>query len=157
VTSASHVSSREGTRPTPWENCFLSVLLIGIFPLAPVLLEGLLKGEVTVGALTITAAIYAVTVAIASYRAILFMSGFLVALAACALYGQDVTINPVKSPASVNYAGITISSGGSSRPAHAGLMLLVIVALFVTLATERYFRHVKDREEFFEFLKKGEH
>ena len=154
VTGEADEASADRRRPMPWENCGAALLLIGVFPLAPILLELLLSGNIAIDSLTLTAAIYAVTIAVASYRVILFISGFLVALFECVLYGQDVTVTPVKHPGVASFLGVKISGNGSS-PSHAGLILLVIILLFTSLAIERFVRHVKDHEDFFEFLKKS--
>jgi hypothetical protein len=144
-------------RPSPWQNCFLSVLFIGVFPLAPVLLELLLESKVTIDSLTLTAAIYAVTVSIASYNAMLFASGFFVAFFECALYGQDITVNPVVDPGATNFHGLIVAGRGQLPPSHVFLICATIVAIFLTLVVERFYRHVINREEFFEFLKYKEH
>jgi hypothetical protein len=140
----------------PWENCIVSVLFIGIFPLAPVLLELLLKNQVTADSLTVTAAIYAITIAVASNRAIMLAIGFTVAFFECVLYGQDVTVTGGKSLVLKDFFGITVSAANSSPSTHSGLILLAIVILFITLALERFVRHVRNREEFFEWLKRGQ-
>lgn len=141
-------------RWTCWENCGSAVVLIGIVPLLPVLLELLLKNEISVDSLTITAAIYAVTIAVASKYRLLFVLGFVVALLECALYGQDVTVARVTHPASANIIGLNIFSDGASPPSHAGLVLLAIAFLFTCLVVERFLRHVILRKEFFEFIKR---
>jgi hypothetical protein len=150
-------SQSAASRPLgPWENCIISVLFLGIFPLAPVLLELLLKSQVTADSLTVTAAIYAVTVAVASNRASMLVIGFTVAFFECVLYGQDVTVVGTKGVVLKDFFGITVSAANSSPSTHSGLILLAIVVLFMTLTLERFVRHVKNHEEFFEFLKKGQ-
>src|SRR5690348_15820286 len=109
-------------RIKPWENCVIALILIGLSPLAPALLELFFKHKIMIDSLTITAVIYAVTIAIASYRAVLFISGFMVALFGCILYGRDITITPVKHPQPATFVAIKIIGVGQSPP-YAGLVL----------------------------------
>ena len=136
-----------------WGNYIQSVILLAIVPLFPIVLEGLLKGRVLIDSLTLTATIYAVTIAIASCNLPLFLAGFCVGILQCALYAQDVSITPASHPASAHFMGLVISSDGSSPPTHDILTLFVIAFLFLCVIIERYLRHVLDREVFLEFMK----
>jgi hypothetical protein len=136
-----------------WGNYIQSIILIGIVPLFPVILEILLKGSVLIDSLTLTATIYAVTIAVASCNVPLFLLGFCVGILSCALYAHDTSIAPVAHPASAHFMRIVITSDGSSPPSHDALILIVIFILFLCLAVERYLRHVLDREVFLEFMK----
>jgi hypothetical protein len=143
--------NRTGTGP--WGNYIQAILLIGLVPLFPIILEGLLKGSVLIDSLTLTATIYAVTIAIASCNIPLFLFGFCVGILSCALYAQDASVAPVSHPASAHFMGILIISEGSSPPSHDVLTLIAIFIFFLCVIIERYFRHVVDREIFLEFMK----
>ena len=139
-----------------WENCLAAVLLIGVVPLAPLLFELLLKSNVNVDSLTITAAIYAVTIGLASRRLIIFIMCFVVAFFECGLYGYDVSATPSNNLVSSDFLGLTVAGSNTSPYSHAGLILLAVIVLFATLVTERAFRHFGRHEIFFEFLKPRE-
>jgi hypothetical protein len=148
------LTSRRGITGTgPWGNYIVSVVLIGLVPLFPIMLEGLLKGEIFIDSLTLTATIYAVTVAIASCNLPLFVLGFCVGILECALYAQEASVSPESHPASAHLMGLIISSEGSSPPSHDVLTAFVVLILFLCVVVERFLRHVREREVFLEFMK----
>lgn len=147
--------SAQRGRPGPWDNFFISLALIGIFPLLPLLLQLLINNGLTVDALTLTAVIYSVTIAVATNKAALFVGGFVVALFEAVLYGLDLNVAPNSHLVSAHIIGLTVSGSNSSPPSHCGLVMLAIGLLLLSFIIERLFRHVRNKEEFFEFLKKA--
>jgi hypothetical protein len=119
------------------------------------MLEGLLKGEILIASLTLTATIYAVTVAIASCNLPLFIACFCAGIIECALYAKEASVAPASHPASSHLMGMVISSQGSSPPSHDLITALIIIVLFLSVIVERFLRHVREREVFLEFMKGG--
>lgn len=137
----------------PWGNLGSSFLLIGLFPLFPMIAEWWDKHTVGIGTLTITAAIYAITIGISSRWLFMLFVGIIVGLLEAFSFGTTINAASVNHPGSSDFLGMVITSADSSRPPHAGFTLIVIAGLLVSVAVERSLRHVKDREEFFEFVK----
>ena len=145
-----------GARVTkPWRSYGLSVLFIGVFPLIPVLFELLTKGGILEASLIITAAMYAATIAIASNNSFLFGLFLIASLIEAGVYGSEANVAPDVHYVSTNFFGMTISYEKSTSEAHAILWFVSIVIVFalLTLIVERFVRHVRDNEVFFEFLK----
>jgi hypothetical protein len=132
-----------------------SLILIGILPLAPMFAEWGAKQRVGIGTLTVTAAIYAVTVAISSRWLFMFLLGFLIALIETFAFATGVDATPVNNPGAEDFFGMVVTSVNSARPAYAAFTLVIVVSLFISVAIERALRHLKDGEEFFEFIEKG--
>jgi hypothetical protein len=137
----------------PWGNWGSSVLFIGLLPLFPMFAEWWDKHEVDIGTLTITAAIYAITVGVSSRWLFMLFAGIFAALIETFSFGTTINVASVQNPGSSNFLGMVITSDNSSRPPHAGFALVIIVSLLVSVTAERSLRHLKDREEFFEFIK----
>jgi hypothetical protein len=145
-----------GVRIGPWGNFGSSLLLIGIIPLAPMFAEWGAKQRVGIGTLTVTAAIYAITVGITSRWLVMFVVGFIIALVETFAFAIGVDATPVKNPGAEDLFGMVVTSVNSARPAYAVFTVIAVASLFISVAIERALRHLKDGEEFFEFIEKGD-
>lgn len=136
-----------------WQNYGLAVLLIGIVPILPILIELIIHKSITEDSLAITAAVYSITVAVASNSKFYFAFFLVASIIEAALYGS-ITDSPSRSTISVwNFADIHITSYAPSQNTDNGIFLVAMLLTFLSLLVERYSRHITNREEFFEFLK----
>lgn len=123
------------------QNFWISLLVILIYPLLPIFVELVVKQSCLDTTLTITAAVYSITVFTSSNKLFYLFLSFIPALLLTILY---VTI--------LN-TGTTINSG-VSKPAelHSTKIILItvisIIAIAIVHASERYKRHVVDEEQF---------
>jgi hypothetical protein len=144
----------EKKRREAWDNFILSILLIGIVPLLPILIELAVTRKIGEGSLMITTAIYNVTIAISSNSKLTFGLFLVTSLVEVAIYGSVAS----SDSANLKYGeviGIKISSSSSMALSDNPFFMLAIAVPFLTFAWERYSRHVRNREEVFEFLKAG--
>jgi hypothetical protein len=138
-----------------WQNYGLSLVFVGVVPLLPILIELLVRGKVTEGSLFVTAAIYSITIALASNNRFYFGFFLVASIIEAAMYGS--TVNGITAhPVTGNLVGMEIVSNSSSGLSESKAILVAILVPFVSLLVERFSRHVIVREEFFEFLKSKE-
>jgi hypothetical protein len=147
------VSQQNPIGKMAWQNYGLAMLLLGAVPLLPLVIELIIHKAITEDSLAITAAVYSITVAIASNNKFYFMLFFIASVVEAALYGS-ITNTPVSANLSTWKLGrIPITSYSPSQNSDNGIFLIAMLLTFVSLLIERYSRHVTNREEFFEFLK----
>ena len=129
------------------------MLLIGAVPILPIVIELIIHKAITEDSLAITAAVYSITVAIASNNKFYFAFFLVASILEAALYGS-ITNSPVSTNISVwKFSHIPITSYSPSQNSDNGIFLIAMLLTFLSLLIERYSRHITNREEFFEFLK----
>jgi hypothetical protein len=139
-----------------WQNYGLSLLLLGIAPLLPILLELAIAGNVAAGSILITAAIYSIAAAIASNSRFYFGLFLFAAVVESAFYGATATANDSGQILTVKIMSIRILMSKDASRSDMLMTIIAVIVTFIALAVERYGRHVNNREEFFEFLKRRE-
>jgi hypothetical protein len=145
---------------TAWQNYGASIVFVVLLPLLPVILEWIIVGSLAEESLLITASIYAAAIAIVSNNRITFGIGLAIAIIEAALYGYvygSTAANDTRSVivAKTSTLAVLITSEKSPLLRFASQALWVILVLIVLSVLERFIRHVQNREEFFEFMKKG--
>jgi hypothetical protein len=139
-----------------WQNYGMSVLLVGIAPLLPVLLELLIHRKITEDSLAITAAVYLIALATASNNKFLLVFFLLGGLTEAALYGS-VASDPAGGQNLVfKYVGIPINSYSPDQNLYNEIFLILTVSGLASLMSERFNRHVRKREVFLEFDREKE-
>lgn len=118
--------------PEEWQHFLLSLLYVSILPLIPLVLEFWLKGSLTASSLTLTTAIYSVTVGASSKNRLLFGVGILLAFVFSSVFG--VVMNASAPPKGTEQACFVV------------LALLTVFNVF-----DRWNRHMVDREKFWDF------
>jgi hypothetical protein len=147
--------SRSEQRPTPVQNYLSSLVFIGLFPLAPLVVEWVTKnGMITEESLVITAAIYTLVVALASNNGFYFSLGIVVSFIEAAAYGSVVSMNSGNHHTARFMHVVTLYSNGSVSSLHTWPFFAMVLP-FLSLIIERRTRHVENREVYFEFLKGG--
>lgn len=145
----------KGHQKEAWDNFFLAVLFIGIVPLLPAIVELIVTKQIGEQSLMITAAIYSVTIAIASNSRLYFGSFLIAGLIEVAIYGS--VAGPSTSLSSGEVIGIKVTSYNAAALGDNKVLMIAIAIPFISLVIERIGRHVRNGEEIFEFLKgKGE-
>jgi hypothetical protein len=139
-----------------WQNYGLSLLLLGIAPLLPILLELGITGYVNGGSVLITAAIYSIASALASNSRFYFGLFLFAAVVESAFYGATANTGDPKEILTTKFIGIRILLERGASRSDMQMTIIAVIITFVALAVERYGRHVNNREEFFEFLKRRE-
>lgn len=136
----------------PLQNYGLSLLFIGFVPLLPVTLELLVRKQVTGDSLIITAAIYSITVALASNSRLYFGFFLVASIIESTVYGSivDGSSSPTITDSVV---GIEVSGMTKAASSDVKFVPFAILIPFASVLVERLSRHVINREEFFEFLK----
>ena len=136
-----------------WQNWGISVLAFGISPLLPLLIQHFGQHKVTEDALLITLALYCLTIALITTSRFYFFLEMILAVFLSAIYGLT-TIPGSAHEAIMTVVGIHISSYSTSMTLDDNRFLFVVMLLlFVSVVVERFFRHVINHEEVFEFLK----
>lgn len=149
---AHHGTSEAAKLKEAWQNYGLAIIFIGVAPLLPIIIELSVSREVTEGPLFITAAMYSITVALASNNRF-YMGFFLIAsIIEAAIYGS-ITKETGAHPLTSNIVGIKVVSNDSSGLSDSRILFIAILIPFISLLVERFSRHIRKREEFFEFLK----
>lgn len=115
----------------PWQNFFVSLYLHIALPLLPLGLELWFSGSVQPKSAVLTAALYLMAIGISSQNMATFAAYNLLSLAFSAAFGF-LSVS-VELYAADQYAYVAI---GTAAAVH---------------IRERYFRHVKERIEFFKF------
>jgi hypothetical protein len=133
------------------DNFLLAVLFIGMVPLLPVIVELIITKQIGEQSLMITAAVYSITIALASNSRLYFGSFLVASLIEVAIYGS--VADPSAHLAYGQVLGIKISSNNSSALPDNLYLFIAIAIPFASLVVERYSRHIRNREEVFEFLK----
>jgi hypothetical protein len=147
--------AKESRTKEAYQNYGLSLLFLGIAPLLPILLEWAISGQIAGGSILITAAIYSISAALASNSRFYFGLFLFAAIIESAFYGA-VSINGDSDKVLTSrIMGIRIIAYKGASQSDMRYTLIAVLITFVALAVERYGRHVNNREEFFEFLKKG--
>lgn len=118
--------------PEEWQHFILSVLYISLLPLLPLGLELWLKGSLSETSLTLTTAIYSVTVGSSSKSRLVFGGGILVAIIFSSAFG--VILGASKVPKGTMEACI-----------------VVIVLLTIFNLLDRWNHHMVDRKKFWDF------
>ncbi len=120
--------------PKKWQHFIVSLVAQFALPLLPLLLEYWITGKVTDQTLTIIASTYSIAIGLSSKEPVVLFLGTLSGSAFTALFG--IALLGMKPAFSV------------ALPS-----LLTICMFTACLITERYFRHVKQLEVFFEVSK----
>jgi hypothetical protein len=136
-----------------WQNYGLSVIFVGIVPLLPILIEMFIGGDVAESSLIITAAVYSITVALASNNRFYFGFFLVASILESAVYGAAASNNVRVPPTVVSLAGIRIATDGAGGLSDSRVLLIAIGITFISLVIERFTRHIRNREQFFEFMK----
>jgi hypothetical protein len=133
------------------QNYGLAVLFVGIAPLLPILLEISISGEVTEGSVIITSAIYSITIALASNNRFYFGFFFFASVIESAFYGATANKGSQSLVVTMSHIRIVINKGDNLSDVR--YTFVAILVTFAALTIERFGRHMRNREEFFEFLK----
>ncbi len=131
---------------SPWTEFGLSVLLSCGLPLAPVFFEGLFTGRASLSPLAAATSLYALTIAMTTQAKILFGFGLVVGLGFAAVFGNLMAFQVIATAIGAEAAGrmpLPPSSGSASW--------LFIGVFFVLHTIERFFRHVRQGEIYFQF------
>jgi len=115
-----------------WQHFILSLLYVSLLPLLPLGLELWLKGTLTDQSLTLTTAIYSVTVGASSKDRLLFGVGILFAIVFSSAFG--VVLKAPTPPDNTRAACFVV--------------LTILTALNVT---DRWNRHMVENEKFWDF------
>lgn len=118
-----------------WQNFLTCIALHMLLPLLPLLLELWFANTVEAKSAALTAALYSLAIGLSSQFKLILGVGFLFGFTFSAVFGYLST-----QPAN-----------GLENALAASFSAIVVV--FVAHITERYYRHVRNEEEFFEFLK----
>lgn len=119
--------------PEPVENFIVSVVLRMYVPLVPLVLEWWWTGEVSAGSLTLVAALYGISIGVASWSRALFAVTFALGITLIAAFG-------------------IIVGQESALPPSRRVALLGIVGVMGAHLLERWNRHVQDCEPSFHWL-----
>lgn len=116
-----------------WSEYLTCILLHMSLPLLPILFEAWFTGDYpTASTLTITAAIYAISIGLSSESVAMLGVCIIIGVVFSAVYGQV--------------------SASSKEPASVGVIASLSIAfVFLIHAAERYNRHVADCKPFFNF------
>jgi hypothetical protein len=123
-----------GTLQGAWSQYIPCLLMHLMMPLLPLGLERFLEGHLSEKSLAITAAMYAIALAISSRWTWFAFLGFFASVIYCTMFGA------------ISYAAKLKQASDITTYAE-----VAIVFLFVAHAIERFSRHIMLREPFFEF------
>jgi hypothetical protein len=137
----------------PWQNYGLAVLFVGVFPLLPLISEWLGRREISEDALIITTAVYSVTAALASTNKFFFGALLAASILVASTYGLVADPSQNAHVAFSHFLGIRTYAYTADLPNNNTAFAVVVVGGFLSVVVERYSRHVRGREEFFEFLR----
>lgn len=118
--------------PEEWQHFLLSVLYLSVLPLIPLGLELWLKGSLSETSLTLTTAIYSVTIGASSKNRLLFGVGILLAIIFSSAFG--VVLGAAQAPKGTREACLVV------------LMLLMLFNLI-----DRWNDHMADGKKFWDF------
>jgi hypothetical protein len=119
-----------------WQNFLVCIALHMLLPLLPLLLELWFAKTIEAKSAALTAALYSMAIGLSSRFIAILGAGFLFGFIFSAVFGY-LSTEPI--PALEN----SLTASGAA-----------IGFIFAVHIIERYFRHVRDEEEFFEFLKR---
>jgi hypothetical protein len=117
--------------PRPWQNFFVSLCLHIALPLLPLGLELWFSGGVQPKSAVLTAALYLMAIGISSQNMATFAGCVLLSLAFSAAFG---------------FLSVSVELYAADTFAYIAIAVAAAVH-----ANERYFRHVRERIEFFGF------
>lgn len=118
-----------------WQDFLVCIALHMLLPLLPLLLEWWFAKHVEAKSITLTAALYSMAIGLSSRHVALLGIGILFGFTFAATSGH-------------------LSTEPAPGLEHVGVISGVAIAfMFVWHIIERYYRHVAESEEFFEFLK----
>lgn len=120
--------------PDHWQNYLLSVIFHMALPLLPLGLELITTGKLEDKSIILIAALYGITVGVASASGLMFGFGVVIGIVFSSVYG-------------VTEAGAKVAA------LSVGFAKMSMVIVFVAQILERYNRHVVDRHPYFEFMK----
>ena len=121
------------TIPKNWENFLVCIIFQLCLPLLPLGMEKLLTGDVQASSLTITTAIYAITIGGSSQSLLELTFGIVVGMFFAAIFGFVISGNEL-----------------AELPTRLVSWIFIMASALFHLP-ERYNRHVVDREQFFQF------
>jgi hypothetical protein len=136
--------------PTHWEQYGICLIFHLFWPTIPLLLERLLTGTILPTSITLTAFMYAIGLGIASKNQLQFSFSLVVGLVTAVFFGFAAHATSVKHS---DEETIFVTGVDHSLSV---IAVLIMVLLFVSLACERYNRHVIDRAPFLEIGRKEE-
>jgi len=136
-----------------WQNYGLAVTLIGFLPLLPAAIEWFVGREISEDTLIITVAVYCLTIAVASNNRLYF--GLLLTISVLISSTYGIAADPPVHAHLVysDVMGITVRSFSKGAARNNTALFIVTLLTFLSVLVERFSRHVRSREEFFEFLK----
>lgn len=139
-----------GYRPShaggPWTSFWVAVLFLLLFSLLPLGAELGFTGQITVASLTLVTATYATSLSMSSRGLLSWAFGVMVGLVFSSAYGWSVALDGLE-PAYRLDEGSTAGEFALWAPT---AMLAVIFTLHLG---ERYYRHMRRKELFPDFLK----
>jgi len=117
------------------------------------IIEWLGRRELSEDAVIITVAMYSVTVALASNNRFFFLLLLVLSLVVASMYG--FAADPARAGHEVfnHIFGIRTYSFSKNVANNNSTFSIIMVFSFLSVLLERFSRHVRYREEFFEFLK----
>lgn len=116
---------------SPWQEYGLALLFQLVFPLVPLGIEAILKGNVSEPILTMAAAMYALSIGVASRQRLVFGMTIFIAFVEAVAFG--------------------VSSKSGEAPPGDAWSLTAIGLVSIAYAAERYGIHVVKRAPFWEF------
>lgn len=136
-----------------WQNYGLAITLVGFLPLLPAVIEWFVRREISEETLIITVAVYCLTIAVASNNRLYF--GLLLTVSVLVSSSYGIAADPPENAhlVSSHVMGITVASFSKGAARNNTTLFIVTLLTFLSVLVERFSRHVRNREEFFEFLK----
>lgn len=131
--------------PEHWENYLLCILLHMMLPLLPLFLEYWLTNVVSEKSMTLSAAMYTISIGISSKSKFIFGLTIVSSILFAAAFGIVVGKSPEISQ---------LSGGGEILSKSTIISLCGIVIVFFLHLLERFNKHIIDRNPFLEFSNK---
>ena len=133
--------------PEHWQQFLLCLLFHLLLPLTPIVIEYFTIGYIKTSTLTISAAMYAISVGTSSKSPLEFGTWIAGSIIFAVMFGVHSSNELRIEPAELNS---TLSAWNNSKTSAVIFMLMVLVIHGIA----RYNRHIIYRQPFWEFLKK---
>jgi hypothetical protein len=140
---------RHGRR---WGNWGAAVVLVGMFPLIPLVFGFGFTHEITADSLMLTAALDGLAVALTSRNPFLFAVFLLFTIAAAGFYGHAVPSGPHPGQVFGTVAGLRLSATSNDNLALGVVFFWALIPPFVTVVGQRFLLHMRLGERFFLFV-----
>lgn len=134
-----------------WGNFGAAVIFVGIFPLLPLAFEAAFTGEVTSDSVMITAALSGLAVALTSRNPMTFALFLAFTIVAAGFYGHAAPSPSDAQQAYGSVAHIRISATTPDNGSLGKVFFWSLIAPLVAALGQRFLRHVRRDDKFFEF------